>query len=591
MPRSYDDPLAALLVRGYAGGGAVSKTARALGRSVWHGGSYKKGDTITQPLFTSPSRELAESYVEPARVPGSKLQELHPDVRRPAPAKLVRAAARRHVPQNEVQGYTPASAFDVNLHDPREVQALIEELRTRGYDSASAPDIPVGGGPAADALVLFPGSKAYAGGGRVAKAMKGAIELAAEKAGMKAPTLATKDLTTLQDFRTSFLDRVDQRANEMQELMESMPFKYDKGQRVFTEDSVKKNKPPYTILRRTLVGNQPMRGDHPQFGPGLGKPIKDPVTGKTVRTPYEQGYRVRHETDPENWSEFDIPESAIKGDVEMAGGGLVAKAAKEIAEHRMRQGFYRGYAGDQDASKMQKVYVSPQRRVGERYAQRRAEQTGEEPHLEMVLADPFAGRAYGHAPATRADQPTLSTIARQLAPEDVRGVTKLYAAGGRVLDDQTQPDIGDAGQIVADVRPFADGGAVQGSEMRPAPQNALLGAIARALRTREEVQERMPRGTLTGAVMDFVLPTADTVEKLSYGDPLMRQPPVGTGGRVPVFTGDREYLAEALGMAPGVVPALRGTGRAAARLSDAARVQLLRHHMRARNPVEGYDGY
>ena len=170
-------------------------------------------------------------------------------------------------------------------------------------------------------------------------------------------------------------------------------------------------------------------------------------------------------------------------------------------------------------------------------------------------------------------------------------MTKLYAAGGRVLDDQTQPDIGDAGRIVADIQPFAGGGAVQGSEMRPAPQNALLGAIARALRTREGVQERMPRGTLTGAVMDFVLPTADTVEKLSYGDPLMRQPPVGTGGRVPVFTGDREYLAEALGMAPGVMPALRGTERAAARLGDAARAQLLRHHMRAQNPVEGYDGY
>ena len=97
---------------------------------------------------------------------------------------------------------------------------------------------------------------AYAGGGGVKKMMKDVITSAAEKAGMKAPTVASKDLTTLQDFHTSLGDRVRQGAAERVELMESMPFKYDKGQRVFTEDSAKKNKAPYTIIERTLWGNQ-----------------------------------------------------------------------------------------------------------------------------------------------------------------------------------------------------------------------------------------------------------------------------------------------------------------------------------------------
>ena len=111
-----------------------------------------------------------------------------------------------------------------------------------------------------------------------------------------------------------------------------MPFKYEKGQRVFTEDSAKKNKPPYTIIERTLVGNQPMRADHPQLGPGLGKVMKDPDTGKAMRTPYEPGYRVRHEAGPDDWSEFHIPESAIRGDVEMAAGGGAKKFAKDLIE-------------------------------------------------------------------------------------------------------------------------------------------------------------------------------------------------------------------------------------------------------------------
>jgi hypothetical protein len=169
-----------------------------------------------------------------------------------------------------------------------------------------------------------------AGGGLVRKGIK-AIRGAAESAGQKAPVLAEKDLTTLQDAHTNLGDRVRAGAMEAQKMMEGFGYQYDKGQRVFTKDSAGKNKPPYTILNRTRVGNQVMREDHPEFGPGMGRPIIDPQTGKAMRTPYEPGYRVRMERGPDDWSEFEIPEKAIVGNVEMAAGGAVHMAAGGLA--------------------------------------------------------------------------------------------------------------------------------------------------------------------------------------------------------------------------------------------------------------------
>lgn len=146
--------------------------------------------------------------------------------------------------------------------------------------------------------------------------MRRAIAGAAKSAGMKEPVVANKQLTNLQDTYTSLHDKIRSRAMDMQDMVESMPFKYDKGHRVFTEDSAKKNKPPYTIIRRVPFGNQVVREE------GSLKARKDPQTGKTMRTPYEPGYHVRHEQG-EDWSEFHIPESAIKGRV-MAQGGRVS---------------------------------------------------------------------------------------------------------------------------------------------------------------------------------------------------------------------------------------------------------------------------
>ena len=170
-----------------------------------------------------------------------------------------------------------------------------------------------------------------AGGGLV-KRMAKAIGKAAEEAGQKPPVLAEKELTTLQDVHTNLGDRVRAGVIDSQKMMEGFDYKYDKGQRVFTKDSAGKNKPPYTILNRTRVGNQVMREDHPEFGPGMGKPIIDSKTGKAMRTPYEPGYRVRMERGPDDWSEFEIPEKAIVGDVEMAGGGAIKNAIKRVAK-------------------------------------------------------------------------------------------------------------------------------------------------------------------------------------------------------------------------------------------------------------------
>ena len=168
------------------------------------------------------------------------------------------------------------------------------------------------------------GEAHMAGGGALKNLAKGAIERAAEAAGMKAPVTAAKDLTTPQDFHTSLGDEVRRRATEAKKQMDAFDYKYDKGQRVFTEGSAKENKPPYTILQRTRVGNVPMREDMSDL---RSKKIIDPASGKTQRTPYEPGYRVRHE-EGDDFHEFDIPESAIKGDVDMAKGGNVKEAVK-----------------------------------------------------------------------------------------------------------------------------------------------------------------------------------------------------------------------------------------------------------------------
>jgi len=179
------------------------------------------------------------------------------------------------------------------------------------------------------------GKKLHKAQGGVAHMNKGGnltveeMRKAIAKASGSNPPMAEKNLTTMQDFHTSLGDNIKKRAADMQNMIESTPFKYDVGHHVFTEDSARKNFPPMRILSRVMVGNDPMR-----VGGIGGKVVKDPVTGKTMRTPHEPGYGVRLEHSPENWSEFRIPETAIKGRVDMARGGLVTHAHHLEIEER-----------------------------------------------------------------------------------------------------------------------------------------------------------------------------------------------------------------------------------------------------------------
>ena len=110
------------------------------------------------------------------------------------------------------------------------------------------------------------------------------------------------------------------------------------------------------------------------------------------------------------------------------------------------------------------------------------------------------------------------------------------------------------------------------AELRAPEQNILLGRLANMLRATEgdiAAPEFLPRGLdVMGLVRQLMLPSAETVEKLSYGDPLFRMP---TQSNIPI-TADREYLADVVGMAP-MLPA---ASRATTRLSNEAADQLVR---------------
>ncbi len=123
-----------------------------------------------------------------------------------------------------------------------------------------------------------------------------------------------------------------------------------------------------------------------------------------------------------------------------AAENTAAAAIKEAPkEQRMLQGFYRGYAGENKPSQTafgnETYFVSPQRKVGDYYAQRRAAETGEDPHLEMILANPFLLRNSPYTlsiPVDKYNRDFLVTRARRVDPDEVKSRAKLYATGGAV---------------------------------------------------------------------------------------------------------------------------------------------------------------
>lgn len=114
-------------------------------------------------------------------------------------------------------------------------------------------------------------------------------------------------------------------------------------------------------------------------------------------------------------------------------------------------------------------------------------------------------------------------------------------------------------------------------------QNRLLAQLASLLRGREEVQAQMSP-TMMGTLMNLILPSAQTVEKMSYGDPMFRMPPSGTGGYLPLTT-DKQYAAEIAGMVPVVPLAARPAARAAQQGIESATPVINRQYEQIRRPL------
>jgi hypothetical protein len=182
------------------------------------------------------------------------------------------------------------------------------------------------------------------------------------------------------------------------------------------------------------------------FVPGLG-------TAQAARD-FE---RARREDDKLGMGLASVGMIPVVGGV-VKGGKAAAKSLAEMAEQygakvaapveqRMLQGVYRGYAGENVPAKTafgsDTYFVSPQKRVADYYAQRRAAETGAAPHAEMVLVDPATLRhqPYGLSiPIDKYNRDFLATRARRVDPDEVKSRTQLYAEGGYVEYDPEAVD-------------------------------------------------------------------------------------------------------------------------------------------------------
>jgi hypothetical protein len=240
-------------------------------------------------------------------------------------------------------------------------------------------------------------------GGKVKDIVKNALTNAAEAAGMKAPVTAAKDLTTVKDYHTSMMDEVRRRAVEAKKEMDSFNYKYDKGQRVFTEHGAKNNLPPLTVLERSRHGNQIMWEGEPHRSPK----IIDPETGKAKRTPYGPGYKLRREGPEEGmYQEFILPESMIIGDVEMARGGKVKNVVKEGIEKLM---------GKAPKGVEPIVVRTPEERsVIDKFGQKQEQEAVRQKKVEKA-----AKESASQSPEAQAAKPAKSTGKRVAVPPDV----------------------------------------------------------------------------------------------------------------------------------------------------------------------------
>jgi hypothetical protein len=131
--------------------------------------------------------------------------------------------------------------------------------------------------------------------------------------------------------------------------------------------------------------------------------------------------------------EFDAFATSIAPTRKAKGGpikSMVSGAQRAAKEgQKMLQGVYRGYTGERLEEPV--LSTTPQRKVAEYYATRRAATRGEDPHVEMLMVDPFVGKEYGLAlPIDEFNRELLTTRARAIAPTDVLERTQLKKKGG-----------------------------------------------------------------------------------------------------------------------------------------------------------------
>jgi hypothetical protein len=125
--------------------------------------------------------------------------------------------------------------------------------------------------------------------------------------------------------------------------------------------------------------------------------------------------------------EIMLPDVYQKGGAVRSMVSGAQKAAKE--GQKMLQGVYRGYTGERLEEPV--LSTTPQKRVAEYYANRRAAERGEDPHLEMLMVDPFAGKQYGLSlPIDQYNRDFITTRARAITPEDVAERIQLKKRGG-----------------------------------------------------------------------------------------------------------------------------------------------------------------
>jgi hypothetical protein len=123
----------------------------------------------------------------------------------------------------------------------------------------------------------------------------------------------------------------------------------------------------------------------------------------------------------------EFPEVYQKGGAVKSIVSGAQRAAKD--GKKMLQGVYRGYTGERLEEPV--LSTTPQRKVAEYYATRRAATRGEDPHIEMLMVDPFVGKEYGLAlPIDEFNRELLTTRARAIAPSDVVERTQLKKKGG-----------------------------------------------------------------------------------------------------------------------------------------------------------------